>query len=97
MKDDVFDVHNTSIQLMMVVRMQELKRTGLPTLRYSDLEEYLEKSLWKRGCPKTLNRAADDVMHVSANDIVRYMSFRAVVDGSSGKLEDFTDLFGGLE
>ncbi len=97
MQQEIFDVHNTSIQLLMVIRLQELQRTGLPTLSYSDLESYLSNSLWKRNLPRTLNRAADDVLHVSANDIVRYMSFQAVIEGSSGNLADFTDLFGGLE
>lgn len=97
MDKEVFDVNNVSVQMLMVVHMQELQRTVLSTLTYSDLESYLSGCLWKRNKPDSLHKAADDVLHVTANDIVRYLSKLAIVEGASGNLADFQDMLGGLK
>lgn len=75
--------------------MQEIQRNDLPTLSYDDLESYLENRLWKTRTPATLSQAADDILHVGAKDIVRYMSYQAIKNGASGKLTDFEDILGG--
>ena len=97
MHQESFDVHNTSVQMLMVVHIQQLQRTSLSSLTYTDLEDYLNDFLWKRDCPHTLHEAADDVLHVTANDLVRFMSKQAVTQGASGNLADFADLIGGLK
>ena len=60
MHQETFDVHNTSVQMLMVVHIQQLQRTSLSSLTYTDLEDYLNDFLWKRDCPHTLHEAADD-------------------------------------
>ncbi len=95
MENEVFDVNNVSVQMMMVIHIQSIKRIDLSTLTYSDLEMYLSDCLWKKYAPRSLHEAADDVLHVTANDIVRYLSKIAVMEGAGGNLADFRDLLGG--
>ena len=53
------------------------------------------ESLWKKGVPKSLHEAADEILSISARDIVRFLSAKAIIDGSKENLEDFADLIGG--
>lgn len=95
MDREVFDVNNIFVQMLMVVHLQQLQISGLSTLAYSDLEQYLSGFLWKRALPSSLHEAADDVLKVTANDIVRYLSRLAITEGASGNLADFQDMIGG--
>lgn len=95
MESEVFDVNNTYIQLVMVLKLQKLKKNEIPTLRYENLEDYLTLCLWKRGCPKSLHVAINQVLSVKAQDIVRFLARDAIVRGSTRDLSEFTDLIGG--
>ena len=53
------------------------------------------ESLWKKALPGSLHQAADEILSVSASDIVRFLSMRAVRDGARSNLEDFSDVIGG--
>lgn len=90
-----FDVDNTQVQLVMVIKLQQLQREQLPTLSYSSLEEYLKESKWAEHLPASLHDAVNDVMHVNANDIVRFLSREAIRQGQTAALSDFSDLIGG--
>lgn len=91
---ETYDVNNTLIQLVMVIKVQELLRSEVPTLRYDNLEDYLNDCLWKNGCPKTLHEAANQILSVEAKDIVRFLARRAMYQYSAADLNDFTDLIG---
>lgn len=95
MRNEEFGVDHTLIQLVMVLKMQQLTRQGIPTLRYENLEDYLALGLWKKGCPKSLHEATNQVLSVNPQDIVRFLAKDAIVRGSSCDLSDFTDLIGG--
>jgi hypothetical protein len=95
MKQEVFDVHNRLVQMTMVLKLQKLNRTELPSLSYGNLEDFLMESLWKKALPGSLHQAADEILSVSASDIVRFLSMRAVRDGARSNLEDFSDVIGG--
>ncbi len=92
---EVFDVNNTCIQLVMVLKMQQLKNTDIPTLRYENLEDYLSDSLWKADCPRSLHTAINQILSVKAQDIVRFLAREAIVQGRNKDISDFTDLIGG--
>ena len=92
---EVFDVNNTCIQLVMVLKLQKLTKNDIPTLRYENLEDYLTYGLWKKGCPKSLHEAINQVLSVKAQDIVRFMARDAIVRGKSRDISEFTDLIGG--
>ena len=91
----VYDVNNTLVQLTMVLKLQQLKRDELPSLSYENLEDFLTEKLWAVRLPSTLHEAADDILNVQANEIVRWLSKRAIIDGSRTQLEDFSDVIGG--
>ncbi len=95
MSVEKFDVNHRLVQLTMTLKLQKLQRTELPTLTYGNLEDFLMGSLWKKGTPKSLHKAADEILSVSASDIVRFLSKMAVVDGAKQNLEDFSDVIGG--
>ena len=48
MTETVFDTENTMIQLVMVLKLTELRCDQLPSLQYENLEDYLRQYLWKR-------------------------------------------------
>jgi hypothetical protein len=92
-----YDIHQTSVQMIMAVHLQELRREGQPAMTYADLEDYLADSLWKRKTPRSLSEAADDILKITSDDVIRFLAQRAAVKGASGNLADFTDLIGGTK
>ncbi len=92
---EVFDVHNTYIQLVMVLKLQQLKKKEIPTLRYENLEDYLETCLWKKDYPRSLHGAINQILSVKAQDIVRFLAKDAIISSRSKDLSEFADLIGG--
>ncbi|MGP1376354.1 MAG: post-transcriptional regulator [Bulleidia sp.] len=90
-----YDVNNTQVQMCMVIKLQQLQREGMAVLTYANLEDYLQFHLWKKRCPDGLAQAADQILRLTTNDIVRYLSMQAMREASSKKLSDFSDLLGG--
>ncbi len=95
MTREIYDVNNTLIQLVMVLKTQQLKRGAIPALRYDDLEAYLARDLWRRSGPRSLHEATDQILSVQESQIIRFLSRQAIVDGAKGKLGDFKDLIEG--
>ncbi|MDO4414844.1 MAG: post-transcriptional regulator [Erysipelotrichaceae bacterium] len=95
MSSEKFDTLNTLIQLTMVLKLQQLKRNGLPSLRYSNLEEYINEKLWVNQLPQSLHQAADEILAVNNQDVVRFLAKKAITEGATQKLEDFSDIIGG--
>ncbi|MGM9941770.1 MAG: post-transcriptional regulator [Bulleidia sp.] len=92
MADQVFNTDNTLVQLVMVLKLTKLRTEQLPSLQYENLEDYFRKYLWKKEVPAQLNQAVDAVLSVTANDIVRFMAARCVIDSSHETLNDYADL-----
>lgn len=91
----VFDTSNKMVQMMMILKMQKLISEELPTLRYEDLESFLKHSLWKEHQPVSLSEAADQILHISAKNIVQFMAMEAMTEGAKSDLNDFSDILGG--
>lgn len=92
MTETVFDTDNTMIQLVMVLKTIKLRTEQLPSLKYEDLEDYVRRFLWKREVPSQLHQAVNAVLSVTANDIVRFMATRSLIDSSHETLNDYADL-----
>ena len=92
---DKIDSNNPLIQLTMVLKLQQLKRSGLPSLNYRNLEDFLNEKLWHDSLPDTLHEAADQILSVTPGEIVRFLSRKAVIEGGRLRLEDFSDVIGG--
>ena len=95
MSSEKLDTLNTLIQLTMVLKLQQLKRSGLPSLKYSNLEDYVNEKLWLNQRPRSLHEAADEILAVSIQEMIRFLAKKAITDGAALKLEDFSDIIGG--
>lgn len=89
------DLDNRQIQLTIVLKLQQLQRDALPGLRYQNIEDTLRYWKWRKRTPRTLHEAVNDILSLTADEIVRILSQRAIVDGYRQSLNDFEDLIGG--
>lgn len=90
-----YDIDDTSVQMVIVMKLNQLKREELPALTYEQLEEYLMQCLWEKRAPSSLNEAANQILHVSGSDIINYLSKMTVIEGAKARIEDFEDIIGG--
>ncbi len=91
-KDDVFF---TQIKLTMTLRLGMIQSEALPNLSYDQFEHALWKIKWAEGHPRHLHQIIDDIMNLSAEEIVSFLSTQAVIEGRHQTLSDFSTLFGG--
>ena len=90
-----FDIDNTEVQMIMVIKLQQLKRESLDSLTYQSLESYLSEDLFRKHPPRSLHEAAAEIISVKADDLVKYLARKALEDGKRQSLSDFSDLIGG--
>lgn len=95
MPTSCFNTKNIQVQMLMVLKLQKLTSEELPTLKYENLESFLNQSLWKEHLPISLNEAADQILHIHAKDIVQFMAMNAITEGSKSTLDDYSDILGG--
>ena len=95
MNTERFDTTNMQVQMIMVIKLHQLQRETLSTLSYGSLEAYLKEGLWKEESPRSLHEAADAILAVNGNDLVKFLARKAVLDSKSASLSDFSDLIGG--
>lgn len=85
-----FDIKQ--LQLAIHLRLNQLKREELSTLTYQNMVDTLFDSLWKNAYPESLNQAVNDIMSLSTDQIVAYLSKKAIVDSKHFSLDDYDDL-----
>lgn len=89
------DLADKQIQLTLMLKLQQLQREQLPGLNYKNLEDVMAKLVWKRNRPKSLHEAVNDILSLSADQIVRFLSKQAIIEGYHQELSEFSDLLGG--
>lgn len=89
------NVDNKQIQLAIVLKLQQLKREQLPSLEYQHIEDVLFKLKWKNVSPISLHDAVNDILSLSADEVVAYLSKQAIVEGYYQNINEFSDLMGG--
>ena len=89
------DLADKQIQLTLTLKLQQLQREQLPGLNYKNLEDVMAKLVWKRNRPKSLHEAVNDILSLSADQIVRFLSKQAIIEGYHQELSEFSDLLGG--
>ncbi|MEG0177446.1 post-transcriptional regulator [Anaerorhabdus sp.] len=90
-----FDVHNSQVELAIVLKLQQIQRDELPTLTYKNIEEVLYRFIWAQKPPRSLHDAVNDILSLTADKVVRYLSKMAIIDGYNKNLEEYSDLIGG--
>lgn len=89
------DFDTREIQLAIVLKLQELQRSYYRNLRYENIEDMLKYYIWRKGIPTTLHIAVNDILSITADRVVQYLSSQATKDGFYQKLTDFEDVIGG--
>ncbi len=95
MRTEQLNVDNYEIQMIMVIKLQQLKREYLDSLTYQSLESYVSEDLFRRRPPRSLHEAAAEIISVNADDLVKFLARKALEDGKRQSLSDFSDLIGG--
>ena len=95
MNAERFDIENIQVQMMMVIKLQQLKRESLNSLTYQSLETYLSEDLFRKHPPRSLHEAASAGISVQAEDVVRFLARKALEEGKYQSLSDYADLIGG--
>ncbi len=85
----------TYIQMAMVLKLSMLRRNSNPNFTYQNIENVMYNEVWKKKEPSLVSEAVNDIMKLTAEDIVKYLSKQAIIDGKSKRIEDFEDLLGG--
>ncbi len=88
---------DNQIQITIALQLQRLQRDALPNLTYENIVDTLKYLKWKKKKPKTLHEAVNDILSLSADEIVQLLSQRAIIDGFKSSFDDFEDLIGGKE
>lgn len=91
------DLENRQIQLTIVLKLQQLQRDYLSNLTYQNIEDTLRYWKWKKKTPRTLHEAVNDILSLTADEVVQLLSSRAIVEGYNQSLNDFEDLIGGKQ
>jgi len=91
-KDVFFMYDNSQIRIVLLLKLNQLKREELPTLSYQNLVDYLFSVRWKNALPENLNDITTDIMAIKAEEVVSYLSYQAIVDSKKHTLNDFDDL-----
>ncbi len=82
------------VKLAIALKANQLKREQLSSLTYQLVESALIGK-WKYDRIDTLHDAVNDILNLTANEVVAYLSNEAIIMGSKMKINDFQDLFGG--
>ena len=87
-----FDISNRQIQLTIVLKLNQLQRQSYPNLTYDNLVDVLVDWKWKRSVPSSLHEADNDILSLSADTVIQFMSKQAIIDGYRTSLSDYNDL-----
>ncbi len=94
MKGIVRDL-DSSLMVAMNVELMKLHRDGLARLTLDQLIDTIYGLRWKREKPASISECVDDIFTISKDEIVIYLTQKAIIDGYSSKITDFEDLIGG--
>lgn len=81
--------------LAMQIKLLQLQREGLSRLTLDQLVDTIKGLRWKKRIPTSISDCVDDIFKTSKEEIVIFLSKKAIIDGYSLKISDFEDLIGG--
>jgi len=83
------------IRLTLLLKLNQLKKDGLANCELDFITSYLEDMKWQGNRPDNLSTIVNDILKVEADQIVRYLSIKAIVDSQYRSLNDFDFLLEG--
>ena len=84
-----------SLRVAMEVQLMKLQRDGLVRLTLDQLIDTIYGLRWRKEQPKSISACVNDICTISKDEIVIYLTQKAIIDGYSSKLSDFEDVIGG--
>ena len=90
-----FDILDGQIQLTLLLHLHKLQRDFSYSITFDNLVDTLMGSIWKKRLPKSLHEAVNDILSLSADQVIRFLSTKAIIDGYKADLSEFNDLIGG--
>jgi len=84
------------LRLTIALKLGQLQREGLKQLSFQQVEETLLKWKWKRHRPLSLSEAVNDVLSLTGEEIVAFLSRQAIIDGQKLTISEFEDIIGGM-
>ncbi|TFG82330.1 MAG: hypothetical protein E4G74_02840 [Erysipelotrichales bacterium] len=83
------------LSLTIALKLGQLQREGLKQLNFQQVEETLLKWKWKKHRPITLSEAVNDVLSISGEEVVAFLSRQAIIEGQKLTISEFEDIIGG--
>jgi len=83
------------LQLAIYLRLGQLKREQLETLTYQNMIDTLFGNVWKDKYPESLSDAVADIMNLNVDQIVAYLSNKAIIESKDHRLDEYSDLMKG--
>lgn len=83
------------LQFVITLKCEQLKRDELKSLKNEHLEKVLIEWKWKNKKPSNLVQAVNDVLSLSASEVISFLSQQIILDSQHYLIEDFHDLLGG--
>lgn len=88
-------IDDKHLKLAIALKTNQLKREQLSSLTFQHVEAALQEMVWKHNQPRSMHEAIDDVFHLTANEVVAFLSNQAVIMGSQMSLHDLKNIIGG--
>ncbi len=89
------DIGSPLIEVAIVLKLQQLQREQLNSLTYQHIEDTLSKWLWKFKRPTCLSEAVNDILSISANEVVLFLTNQAIIEAKEKSVSEFCELWGG--
>ena len=86
---------NKVIQTTIYLKVNQMKREALPTLKYEHLLEVMMSFAWKESVSYPLNQAVDDIMKIKVEDVVGKLHTLALMKGSMMSPDAIDEMMGG--
>lgn len=69
------------IDLAIAIKTSQIQREELKNITSKHVKDTLMGTVWKMNKPKTVSKAIDDILKISVNEIVAYLSTQAIIQG----------------
>lgn len=92
--EDILNAHPT-LKLSFMLRLGMIQKESLPHLSEEQFFSVLMGMKWKGGIPVKFHQVINDIYQLSADEIVAFLSKRAIIDARKNNLDEFAAYFGG--
>ena len=90
-----FDILDGRIQLTMLLHLHKLQREFNTSITFDNLVDTLMGSIWKKRLPNSLHEGVNDILSLTVDQVIRFLSAKAIIEGHKLDLSEFDDLIGG--